>query len=145
MFRRAGQLLVLPLILLIIAGCGSQNRSSLAQQTVKSYWDAVGHLKLSKAYAMLSPGDRTGFTQRDFRQSMFGFLTKTEGLSVDVGKPTLVGDCALVPVHLHAPAAPGGSYPAFQNLYWLNGAWSITTPSGGLTHESRLTSCPTGA
>lgn len=133
--------------LVSLSGCGSgADRSSLAKQAVHTYWDDVGHLKLGQAYALLSPGVQQSMPEKDFGNNIVGFLQSTAGISADVHKATVVGDCAQVALGLISPKAPGGEYHVYQSLYWLNGGWRITNPAGGTSQNPvTLTSCPTGA
>lgn len=139
-------LLALP-ILLGLTACGSgQNRVALAQKTVSDYWSDIGHIKFNSAYALLSPANQHNMTRQDFEQNMFEFLRGTQGVSSQVKQAKVVGDCALVALDLHFPAAAGATLHAYQHLYWLNGGWRITEPDGRVTRQpTKLTSCPTGA
>lgn len=148
MLRYLGALL--PLLALLTAcgtsiGGGGPDRVSAARSVEKEYWQDVHYAKFSKAYALLSSGVQQSTPLKSFTQSMFGFLEQTNGVNAIVGKPTVVGDCALVPVALVAEKAPTGALHAAQHMYWVNGAWRITEANGGLyAGKAKLTSCPTG-
>lgn len=117
---------------LVVAGCGGQDRSALARQTVQQYWYDVGHMKLGKSYKMLTPGNRSETTISDYSQNMMGFIRQAAGLSATVGTAKVNGDQARVPVTLHSPLT---SQPraACQHLYWQNGKWYIGDEFGALS------------
>jgi hypothetical protein len=126
-------LLLVPACLLAASGCGdSQDRSALAQQTVVKYWDNIGHARFHDAYLMNTTGNRDAMPYREFRQNLVGFLTSTNGVSAEAGKPTIADDRATVPMGLHSPRAPG-AFHVFQHLFWENGSWKISDPNGGVS------------
>lgn len=121
---------------MIISGCGGgQDRSALAKQTVQTYWKDVGTMKLSKAYQMLTPGNRSTTTYSSFTQSFENLLKSTQGLTATVGTPIVDGDHARVLVTLHSPVTSVPK-PGCQHLYWQNNRWEITDDAGGLTDVS---------
>lgn len=128
-------------IILTTSGCagvagafGGQSRSALAQQTVNTYWSDVGHAKMSKAYGLLTSGNRAQRPLSQYSQDMFAFLTHVQGLKAKAGKPTVHGDLAVVPVALTSPLS-SGSFHAYQHLFWENGGWKISDQDGGLSHH----------
>ncbi len=137
--KHCATLLVGAVALLALAGCG-QDRSALARQTVKTYWNDIRHGKIKQAYHMLTTGEQQVNNLTDYGQSMFDFLKGTEGVTAVVGSPRIDGDCAKVPVTLKSPKAPNpkDDLHAYQDLYWENGSWRISNENGGLTHATTL-------
>lgn len=143
-FRHPKYSFLAPLLVVALSGCG-QDRTALAKKTVQDYWYDVGHLKLDQAYNLLSPGVQQTLTKSNYQQDLFGFLQNSNGISAQVSKADVVGDCALVSLGLMSPRAPGQSLKVQQHLYWINGGWRITDQDGTVSqrHET-LKSCPTG-
>ena len=138
----------LPLLipLLVLAGCGGESRATLARQTEQAYWNDIHSAKLDKAYQLLTPGTKSQFSANDFRQSMFNFLQHTSGVTAQVKKVSVVGDCAQVSLDLISPLEPSGKFHVYQHLYWIDGGWHISDQNATLSQKYvPLTSCPTGA
>jgi hypothetical protein len=117
----------------VLSACG-QDRSALAANTVSEYWGYVQHAKFSKAYNLLTPGNQAARPKTNYAQDMFSFLESTGGLTVTVGKPTLSGDLAAVPLKLHSPKTKQ-AFAACQHLVWNSGKWLIADQNGGLTQQ----------
>ena len=120
----------------VLAGCG-QDRASLARQTVQSYWVDIEHAHFKAAYQMLTSGQRQVNTLSAFSGNFFGLLQTTAGIEAVVGKPSVNGDFASVPVTLKSPKAPNpkDDLHAYQHLYWESGGWHISDENGGLSHR----------
>ncbi len=124
---------------------GGQDRVALAKQTVNEYWNYLAHVQIDKAYGLLSPGNQQAVSRSNYRQNMIGFLEGTSGVNATATHADVIGDCALVALNLHIPAAPGGVLKTYQHLYWIDSGFRITEPNGQTTlHPGKLTSCPTG-
>lgn len=124
----------------LLTGCGGKDRATLAQETVKNYWSDIGHGKIKDAYGLLSSGVRQQTTLAEYNQSFMALLTKTNGVAADVKKAEVHGDCAIVPVGLLSPKAPGEQFHVYQHLFWENGNWRITDPQGGVSQQHQH--CP---
>jgi hypothetical protein len=125
-------LLILPILIAVLAGCGSQDRESLAQQTVKTYWNDVNSAKMTQAYNLLTPGIQQSRPKGQFAQDMFGFLASVGAIKPSVSKAQVNGDRAVVPVYLTF-VKQQKTLAAYQHLYWYNGGWRITDDNGGVS------------
>lgn len=119
-------------IIAAMSGCG-QDRATLARHAVQTYWYDVGHAKLRAAYGMLTSGNQQSEPFKTYDGNILGLLGSTASLHATVGKPTVNGDTATVPVTLHSirTAKP---LAAYQHLYWENGGWRIADQNGGVSH-----------
>lgn len=124
--------LVFPVLLVALAGCGGQDRSALAKQVVKEYWSDINSAKMGSAYALLTPGIQQTRPKQQFSQDMFGFLATVGAVTPTVSKPAVNGDHAVVPVFLTF-VKQQKTLQAYQHLYWYNGNWRITDENGGVS------------
>ena len=111
------------------AGCGTigfanPDKPALAKQAVQNYWNYATHGKINQAYNMLTPGVREGIPKSQYAQNMIGLLTRAGSISVKVKKVYVSGDNAQVSVTLSSPKDQ--PLPAWQHLFWQNGAWQIS-------------------
>jgi hypothetical protein len=139
LIQRASLLLLIVLVV-SISGCGAtalgfgggQDRQSLAQQTVRSYWSDINRGKFGKAYAMMTSGNRAARPESSYGQNLLGFLQGTGGVKATVGKATVSGDNATVPVTLHSPKTTVPLH-AYQHLFWQDNQWRISDQDGTLS------------
>lgn len=128
------------LLIVLCAGCGQfdmpgsgPNRSALASETVKSYWNYIDHAKIQKAYNMMTSGNRAARRLSDYSQDIFNFLEGTGGITPEVGHAIVSDDRATVPITLVSPRTTAKLH-AYQHLFWENGAWKISDQNGQLSH-----------
>lgn len=124
----------LPVLVILIAGCGGPDRAALAQQTVKEYWTDVNSAKMENAYALLTPGIQQSRPKTQFKQDMFAFLATVGAITPAVSKATINGDHATVPVDLTF-VKQQKTLQAYQHLYWYNGNWRISDENGGVSQQ----------
>ncbi len=129
--KRGIALLLGSLIITTLSGCG-QDRTALARQTVQTYWNDISKARIHAAYNMLTSGNRQSMPFSTYDQDIMGILTQTAHLQATVGNPKVKGDNATVPVTLHSIRTTK-ALPAYQHLYWENGAWRITDQNGGVS------------
>jgi hypothetical protein len=121
-------------LLVLVAGCGGPDRTSLAKQTVKDYWTDVNSAKMESAYALLTPGIQQTRPKSQFKQDMFAFLATVGAINPSVSKPTVNGDRAVVPVNLTF-VKQQKTLQAYQHLFWYNGNWRISDENGGVSQQ----------
>jgi hypothetical protein len=129
-------LLIFSFLLAIgLVACGGQDRSSLAKQTVQTYWTSIEKAKMKTAWNILSPGQQQANAYGTWSTNLLDFLKTTDGIVARVGEPVVSGNNASVPVTIRFNKAPNPSNDqhGYQHLYWDSGAWRITDDSGTLT------------
>jgi hypothetical protein len=124
--------MTLPVLLMVLAGCGGPDRASLAKQTVKEYWTDVNSAKMANAYALLTPGIQQTRPKQQFTQDMFSFLATVGAVKPAVSNASVNGDHAVVPVFLTF-IKQQKTLQAYQHLYWYNGNWRISDENGGVS------------
>lgn len=126
--------LPIPVLIVLLAGCGGPDKAALAKQTVKDYWTDVNSAKMESAYALLTPGIQQTRPKGQFKQDMFAFLASVGAITPTVSKPTVNGDRAVVPVFLTF-VKQQKTLQAYQHLYWYNGNWRISDENGGVSQQ----------
>ncbi|HEY8684075.1 MAG TPA: hypothetical protein VIO57_00555 [Chloroflexota bacterium] len=126
--------LPIPVLIVLLAGCGGPDKAALAKQTVKDYWTDVNSAKMESAYALLTPGIQQTRPKGQFKQDMFAFLANVGAVTPTVSKPTVNGDRAVVPVFLTF-VKQQKTLQAYQHLYWYNGNWRISDENGGVSQQ----------
>ncbi len=129
--KRPLGLLSAGLILLSLAGCGA-NRTTLATETVQTYWYDVGHAKLHQAWLLLTPGTQQAVPFATYSSNFLGLLSKAANIHAIVGRAVVNDDRAAVKVTLTALVTKNNLH-ACQHLFWLNGNWRISDQNGGLS------------
>lgn len=122
---------------LALSACGGPNKAALAKQAVQTYWSDIDHFKFKAAYSMLTSGQQQANSFTNYGQDKASFLQSTSGIRAVVGKPSVNGDYAVVPVTLKSPKEVSAKQDlhAYQHLYWEGGAWRVSDDNGGLSHN----------
>lgn len=119
----------------LATACGDPNKAAMAHDTVARYWSDVSHAKFGEAYKLLTPGVQGAVPADQYAQNMMGFLSNAANVKVDVGKPVVAEDRAVVPVTMHSPKTTA-PFHVYQHLFWEDGGWHISDANGGVSHNS---------